>query len=292
MNAKTAQTTTAGAASGRMIRQSAVNRLAPSTSAASSSSIGIVLKYPIRHPGGERHRERQVRQDQGAERVTHAEGVRHHVERDEQDRARCQVRVDQHPRQPGPAEEAQARQRVAGHRPEEHGDDRRRDADDQAVHELDAELRAGAKQDVVVVLQCPGARHERHDRCVQVGVRAQRRCELPVDRERRPEARGRSRSRSRRCSSRGSWSPARSRPGSIAHRSRRARAVQRSPSVSPPRSAAGASSRSRSPRRRTGRTAAGSSSRCPGRTPAVPGRSPAAGTSRSRRPARRSSGCR
>jgi len=44
---KSAVTTMAGIESGRMIRNSAVSRVQPSTRAASSSATGIVRKYPI-----------------------------------------------------------------------------------------------------------------------------------------------------------------------------------------------------------------------------------------------------
>src|SRR5687767_122306 len=47
VNENTATTTIAGAESGTMMRQSTIHLVAPSTSAASSSSIGTVRKYPI-----------------------------------------------------------------------------------------------------------------------------------------------------------------------------------------------------------------------------------------------------
>src|SRR5256885_2158395 len=47
VKAKSAITASAGSASGIMMRTSDCNRVAPSTSAASSSSLGMVLKYEI-----------------------------------------------------------------------------------------------------------------------------------------------------------------------------------------------------------------------------------------------------
>ena len=140
-----------GRTSGTAILRNAVQRDAPSTSAASSSDGRQVGEERVHDPDRERQVERQVGDDQPPRRAEQVGGAEDHEQRQHDGGDRRHARRDDPERDVVLAAEAAAREAVAGERAERHGDDRRDAGGQDRVDGVGADAVAAAEQRLVVL---------------------------------------------------------------------------------------------------------------------------------------------